>query len=210
VTVDDDRLLVVEQLVRRFGAVTVLDDVSFGITPGCATAVVGPNGSGKSTLLRCVVGADQCDAGEVLLAGRRLVESDPRVRAMVASVLDDVEFFPDLTLAEHLDLLARAHGDPHPDTAPVLDELGLAALADRTPVGLSSGERRRLALASCLVRPRRLLVLDEPEQRLDAAGRQWLAERLCREKDDGVAVLFVSHDTAIVDAVADEILDLGG
>jgi ABC-2 type transport system ATP-binding protein len=201
-------VLVVKGLVRQFDTAVVLAGVGFTLGPGRAAAVVGPNGAGKTTLLRCVVGADRPDAGEVLLDGRPLREDDPRVRATIASVLDDVEFFPDLSVAEHLDLLARAHG-AEPDTAPVLAELGLAALADRTPVGLSSGERRRLALASCLVRPRRLLVLDEPEQRLDAAGRQWLVERLELEKAAGCAVLFASHDAAVVDAVADQTVDLG-
>jgi ABC-2 type transport system ATP-binding protein len=203
-----NRVLVVDGLVRQFGTAVVLAGVGFSLGPGRAAAVVGPNGAGKTTLLRCVVGADRPDHGEVLLDGNPLREDDPRSRAAVASVLDDVEFFPDLSVAEHLDLLARAHG-AEPDTAPVLAELGLESLADRTPVGLSSGERRRLALASCFVRPRRLLVLDEPEQRLDAAGRQWLVERLEREKAAGCAVLFASHDAAVVDAVADQTVELG-
>ncbi|MEK8105839.1 ATP-binding cassette domain-containing protein [Micromonospora sp. M12] len=62
----------------------------------------------------------------------------------------------------------------------MLAELGLEPARDQLPVTLSSGQRRRLALASCFVRPRRVLILDEPEQRLDVRGRQWLAERLLR------------------------------
>ena len=77
------------------------------------------------------------------------------------------------------------------------------------PLTLSSGQRRRLALASCFVRPRRLLVLDEPEQRLDAAGKDWLARRLLREKADGVAVLMASHDPELVEATADVRLPIG-
>jgi ABC-2 type transport system ATP-binding protein len=201
-------VLTVDGLVRRFGPAVVLAGVKFTLAPGRAAAVIGPNGAGKTTLLRCVVGADKPDAGKVLLDGRPLREDDPQTRATIASVLDDVEFFPDLSVAEHLDLLARAHG-ADPDVHPILDELGLTDLADRTPIGLSSGERRRLALASCLVRPHRLLVLDEPEQRLDAAGRQWLVERLGREKAAGRAVLFASHDPAVIDAVADQTVELG-
>jgi ATPase subunit of ABC transporter with duplicated ATPase domains len=77
------------------------------------------------------------------------------------------------------------------------------------PPTLSSGQRRRLALASCFVRPRRLLVLDEPEQRLDALGKQWLTEQLGREKKQGAAVLMASHDPELVDAVADVRLAIG-
>jgi ATPase subunit of ABC transporter with duplicated ATPase domains len=73
---------------------------------------------------------------------------------------------------------------------------------------LSSGQRRRLALATALVRPRKLLVLDEPEARLDSAGVAWLAAMLIAEKKTGTSILFASHDAALVDAVADETVTL--
>lgn len=204
-------MLEVDQVTRRFGDYVVLDEVSFELAGGGAMALVGPNGSGKTTLLRCVVGADQPDDGEVRLDGRRMAETDPDTRAALACVLDDVEFFPDLSVLEHLDLLAKAHGVPPDDdqVAEVLAELELTGAADQLPATLSSGQLRRLALASCLVRPRRLLVLDEPEQRLDVAGRQWLARRLRAERAAGVAVLLASHDEDLVAAVADQVLAVG-
>jgi len=174
-------------------------------------AVVGPNGAGKTTLLRCVVGADRADGGSIRLAGRQLVETDPWVRASVASVLDDVDFFPDLSVREHLDLLAFGHGTP--DAAGTVErivaELGLDEAQDQLPATLSSGQRRRAALASCFVRPRRLLVLDEPEQRLDVAGRAWLTRTLLAERDAGTAVLLASHDPELIEAVADYHLEFG-
>ncbi len=89
--------------------------------------MIGPNGSGKTTLLRCVVGADTPDDGEIRFEGRTASESDPRFRAAVASLLDDMDFFPDLSVREHLELLARAHGVPAPagQVTAVLDELRL-------------------------------------------------------------------------------------
>ncbi len=201
--------LTVRGLTRRFGNLLVLDGISLAVGRGQAVVVLGPNGAGKTTLLRCVVGADRADAGEVLLDGRRFDETDPWVRSVVATALDDIDFFPDLSVAEHLELLAYAHGgDP---TAPdeVLTELGLDGARDQLPATLSSGQRRRLALASCFVRPRRLLVLDEPEQRLDTRGRAWLADRLRAEKAAGTAVLMASHDPDLVDAVANVRIELG-
>lgn len=204
--------LAVRGLSRAFGTRPVLDQVSFELAPGQACAVVGPNGSGKTTLLRCVVGADRPDTGDVRLDGRPMVETDPAIRAAVACVLDDVEFFPDLSVAEHLELLGYAHGTA--DAASLVDrlltDLGLQAARDQLPPTLSSGQRRRLALASCFVRPRRLLVLDEPEQRLDQAGRGWLAGQLRREKAAGIAILIASHDPALIEAVADSRLPVGG
>ena len=204
-------LFEIEGVTRRFGGVVVLDGVDLVLGAGQAAAVVGPNGAGKTTLLRCAVGADHPDEGEVRLGGDPLRDTDPAVRAAIAAVLDDVEFFPDLSVAEHLDLIARAHGDPEPTAAVAgtVAELRLDRVADQLPATLSSGERRRLALASCLVRPRRILILDEPEQRLDQAGRRWLVERLRGEKAAGCAVLFASHDEEVVDGVADVVLRLG-
>ncbi|MFI6130251.1 MULTISPECIES: ABC transporter ATP-binding protein [unclassified Micromonospora] len=203
-------MLTVRGLTRRFGQLTVLEDVSFGLAAGRLAVVVGPNGSGKTTLLRCVVGADRPDAGEVLLDGRRCYETDARTRALLAAALDDIDFFPDLSVVEHLELVAYAHGGSGATVAEVIAELGLERARDQLPSTLSSGQRRRLALASCFVRPRRLLVLDEPEQRLDARGRAWLADRLLREKRAGTAVLMATHDAELAAATADDRLEIGG
>jgi ABC-2 type transport system ATP-binding protein len=216
--------LEVQGLTRRFGNLVVFEEISFTVGPGAAAVVLGPNGAGKTTLLRCVVGADRPDAGEVRLDGRRFDETEPWVRAAVATALDDIDFFPDLSVAEHLELLAYAHsaasliradrrsrrlggtGDPVDD---VLVELGIDDARDQLPATLSSGQRRRLALASCFVRPRRLMVLDEPEQRLDTRGRAWLADRLVREKAAGTTVLLASHDPELIEAVADVRVEIG-
>ncbi|MBB5907580.1 ABC transporter ATP-binding protein [Actinoalloteichus hymeniacidonis] len=204
-------MLEVTGVTRRFGTHTVLDGVGFTTAPGRASVLVGPNGAGKTTLLRCVAGADHPDEGEITWAGRPIRETDPRIRAALAVGLDDADFFPDVSVVEHLDLLARAHGDDDPAEMleELLEELELAAVADQLPGTLSSGQRRRLGLASCLVRPRELLILDEPEQRLDAAGKRWLVDRLLAEKAAGVAILISCHDESIAGAIADEQVQVG-
>ncbi len=201
--------LTVRGLVRKFGSLVVLDHVGFSVPAGHITVLLGPNGAGKTTLLRCVVGADRPDAGEVLLDGSPLDETDPSVRAALATALDDIDFFPDLSVREHLELLAFAHGGDGDVVADIVRQLGLHEARDQLPATLSSGQRRRLALASCFVRPRRLLVLDEPEQRLDVPGRTWLAEQLLREKEAGTAVLMASHDPELIDKVADTRIEIG-
>lgn len=199
-------VLDVRGVTRRFGELVVLDGVTFTVEAGQAVAVVGPNGSGKTTLLRCVVGADRPDEGDVFIDGRRAYETDPRIRAIMAAALDDIDFFPDLSVGEHLELLAYAHGGAPEAARQALAEWGLEGIRDQLPSTLSSGQRRRLALASCFVRPRRLLVLDEPEQRLDRDGRRWLADRLLQEKATGTAVLMASHHPELTEAVADQVI----
>jgi ABC-type multidrug transport system ATPase subunit len=201
----DSEVLSITGLTRRFGEHTVLADLSLSLKRGQICAVTGPNGAGKTTLLRCVAGSLKPDAGAIRLLGRAVDEADPQTRAAIASVLDDIEFFPDLSVAEHLELLAYAHGSGNARDAvtQIMSQLDLEPVRDQLPPTLSSGQRRRLALASCFVRPRRLLVLDEPEQRLDVAGRAWLAERLLADKRAGTAVIMASHDSDLVDAVAD-------
>jgi ABC-2 type transport system ATP-binding protein len=202
--------LAVQGLRHLYADRPVIEDLTFTLAAGRAIALVGPNGAGKTTVLKCIVGSAEPAAGKILLDGLPIDERTEAVRRDVASLLDDLDFFPDLSAAEHLDLLARAHGNPEPEDLvdTLLDDVGLLAAADQLPGSLSSGQRRRLALATALVRPRKLLVLDEPEQRLDTAGIEWLAERLKEEKKAGTSILFASHDKALVDAVADETVAL--
>lgn len=198
-------MLQVGDLGKAYGGDPVFAGLGFTVAAGEAVAIVGSNGSGKSTLLKCLVGAEIPDSGEVLVDGRARDEASPEFRAVTAALLDDADYFPDVSVVEHLRLLAWLHGtqEPEREVLAVMGDLGLTEVADQLPPTLSSGQRHRLGLASCFVRPRGLLVLDEPEQRLDAQGRTWLRERLKAEKAAGVAVVFASHDQDLVEAVAD-------
>jgi heme ABC exporter ATP-binding subunit CcmA len=205
-----EAVLSVRGLTRSFGEHRVLADLDLDVAAGSAAVLVGPNGAGKSTALRCITGADQPDAGTVEVLGEALDERSATIRAALAVVMDDLDFFPDLTVVEHLDLFARAHRTEDADAVvdDVLEEVGLTAQSGQLPTSLSSGQRRRLALASAFVRPRRLLVLDEPEQRLDQEGLDWLVTRLRAEKEAGLAILLASHSPRLVDAVADDVVHL--
>jgi ABC-2 type transport system ATP-binding protein len=204
-------VLKVSGLRRAFGPVTILDRFSLEVRAGEAIALTGRNGAGKSTLLRCLVGADRPDDGTVEVMGHPMSETSPQIRRDVATVIDDLDFFPDLSVVEHLDLLARAHGLDEPDAVvdEVLAEVQLVPQSGQLPGTLSSGQRRRLALATAFVRPRKLLILDEPEQRLDTEGVRWLAEKLKAERQQGLAIVFASHEPALVEDVATRVVELG-
>jgi len=190
-------------LLVGYGAAPVCAPVSFTLGEGRAVALVGANGSGKSTVLKAVLGLLAPIAGGVEVLGRPVDERQTWFRREVSSVLDDDAYFPALTVAEHLYLTARGHGvlGAKDEVADLLEEFGLADHARATPVSLSSGQRRRLLLASGFARPRSLLVLDEPEQRLDQRMRASLADRLRAEREAGGAVLIATHDPDLVAAV---------
>ena len=206
-----EQVLKVEKLKKAYGPVTIVDGFDLSVHAGEAVAITGRNGAGKSTVLRCIVGADRPDGGTITVCGTRMSETDPEIRRTVATVIDDLDFFPDLSVVEHLDLLARAHGIHDPDDLvdEVLDEVQLVPQASQLPGTLSSGQRRRLALATAFVRPRRLLVLDEPEQRLDVEGVAWLGRRLKSDLADGLAIVLASHEPALLDAIGVREVRLG-
>lgn len=204
-------MLDVRGVGKSFGDVAVLADVTFTVERGEVVALTGVNGSGKSTLLRCIVGWDSIDVGQVLFDGQPYDERRSEVRQAVAIGIEPGTDFSDLTVREHLEFMARAHGDDNPDDVvlEVLDELNLRAVADHFPFALSQGQQRRSGLASCFVRPRRLLILDEPEQNLDVQGREWLVERIRAERAAGVAVLMACHNPELIQQVADGEVTLG-
>lgn len=205
-------VLKVTHLTKSYGDNTIVDNFNLVVHEGEAIALTGRNGAGKSTVLRCIIGADRPTEGSVEVCGVRMSETNPDIRRNVATVIDDLDFFPDLSVVEHLDLLARAHGLPDPDATvdEVLKEVQLVPQAGQLPGTLSSGQRRRLALATAFVRPRKLLVLDEPEQRLDVEGIEWLGRRLRKDLDEGLAVVMASHEPSLVEALDARIVELGG
>ncbi|WP_243858902.1 ABC transporter ATP-binding protein [Actinomyces sp. ZJ308] len=209
--VGSEPLVSARDLSVGYGDEPVCAPATFDLRAGQVLALVGVNGAGKSTMLRTCCGLLHPLEGEVRVLGH---VPDPRSgpqRAALATDLGQESFFPTLTVAEHLRLVCFGHGVAEADevVGDLLEDLELTRLAGHLPEELSSGQRRRLALASVLARPRRLLVLDEPEQRLDRVTRLLLADRLIEERDSGGGVLMVSHDPEIVEEAATQVLLVG-
>ncbi|WP_265445471.1 ABC transporter ATP-binding protein [Flexivirga meconopsidis] len=193
-------MLIVNHLYKSFGGVLIVEDLSLRVDAGEVVALTGMNGAGKTTTLRCIVGAEDRDSGDISLDGQTLDERDPETRRRVCALLDDWAWFSDMTVREHLIMFAQAHGVEDKAVEAALLDLGLIQLADRLPGTLSSGQTRRFGLAQALVRPWDVLILDEPEQRLDGEGREWLGRylRVCAEADR--SVLMASHDPELQQA----------
>lgn len=197
----DQSAIEVRDLSVSYGPAPVLVDVRLTVPMGAGVCVTGENGIGKSTLLRCVASLQRADAGEIEIFGGPPGSTPEFWRAVVTTV-EPPTWYPGLTAREHAELVCRAHGlDPE---AAGLDEtlarFGIAGHADAIPPSLSSGQKQRLTLALALLRPSRLLILDEPEQRLDREGRALVAGLLSDYLAGGGTVLMASHDDAFAAA----------
>ncbi|HKS91585.1 MAG TPA: ABC-F family ATP-binding cassette domain-containing protein [Tepidiformaceae bacterium] len=223
----------IENLSKELGGRTVLDRVSFVANRGEVTGIVGPNGSGKTTLLRIIAGGLSPDSGAVELApGARVaylaqgIEAPPETPAgdvflsltgddavgqRVASLADAIADEPDparqAALSDEYDaLLDRLASPAATEAGPLRAALGLRRIAPWTPIGqLSGGELTKLALIEAASALPDLLLLDEPTNHLDLAGIEWVEDFL--REFPGVA-LVVSHDRALLDACAQQIVEL--
>ena len=201
-------VLEIADLLVGYSGVPVCGTITARVDAGEILGVVGFNGAGKSTAARTIAGKQPPLEGKVRVHGLPANEDAIPFRREVAALFDEDAFFPSLSLREHLQLVARGHSVPDAD-ADVDGELDFFELKERSnsvPAAVSSGQRRRLLLASTLIRPSSLLILDEPEQRLDPAMRERLGRRIKRYADDGGTVLLVTHDPALLLATAERCL----
>jgi branched-chain amino acid transport system ATP-binding protein len=209
------------RLVRRFGGVLALDDVSLTASSGEISALVGPNGAGKSTLFRCLAGSLRADSGSVLLDGRDIsrLTADARSRRGLVATYQQGSVFPSLTVREnllvaaenrHRSTLVRALiGRAAPASGAVADRALTAFRLDQwrdvPAADLSTGMVRLVEIARAYAANPRVLLLDEPVSGLNRAETGVVAEVLRGLADSGVCVLLVEHDRDFVEQVAERI-----
>ena len=189
-----------------YGATPVLVDVHLTVPAGAGVCVTGENGIGKSTLLRCVASLQRPDDGRIRVFGG-FPGSTPDFWRAVVTTVEPPTWYPGLTTREHAELVCRAHGQDPAEAGidEALERFGLVAHSDAIPPSLSSGQKQRLTLALTLLRPSSLLILDEPEQRLDRDGRLLVAELLSEYLKTGGSILMASHDDRFAENSGTEI-----
>jgi ABC-2 type transport system ATP-binding protein len=201
--------LAVNGLCKRYGRLEALIGFDIALAAGDCVALTGPNGSGKTTALGAIAGLLTPTAGTVSVAGHPMHEEPAAIEARrrLAFVPDQPLLYDDLTVANHLRLVAQAHGverdvlERH--IATLLDRLALAHRSDFLPHELSRGMRQKAQLACALIRPFDVLVLDEPVAGLDVAAVETLAAILEEQRARGAAVLFSTHEPQFAARVAD-------
>ena len=205
----EEPAVAVEGLCVSYGSTPVLVDVGLTVPAGRGVCVTGENGIGKSTLLRCVASLQRPDRGVIRIFGRP-PGSTPDFWRDVVTTVEPPTWYPGLTVREHAELVCRAHGQD-PEQAGVdeaLQRFGLGRHTDAIPPSLSSGQKQRLTLALAVLRPSSLLILDEPEQRLDPEGRAYVAGLLGDYVKGGGSILMASHDELFATASGTEIAAL--
>ena len=187
---------------KRYAGRDVLSDVALVARAGRLHGLLGPNGAGKTTLMRVLLGLVPRERGVVRLLGRPLDSTAAMLPDGVAGFVETPALYPYLTARRNLELLARLDGCRHNangSISSVLEQVGLAAAADREVAGYSAGMRQRLGLAAALLRSPRLLLLDEPTTSLDPAASRDVRGLLSGLADQGVAVVLSSHDMSEVE-----------
>lgn len=198
-----------QNVTRRYGHVTAVNDVSLDIAPGEFFALLGSSGSGKTTLLMLLAGFDKPTEGRVLMSGKSVSDVPPH-RRQIGVVFQNYALFPHLTAAENVayPLKMRSVGRAERD-ARVKAALGLVNLMDRGasyPSQLSGGQQQRVALARALVFGPDLLLMDEPLGALDRRLRDQMQQELKRIQGElGITVIYVTHDQSEAMAMANRI-----
>ena len=206
-----DPVLTLEKVTKRYGANTVVHDVSLTLEKGTIACLLGPSGSGKTTLLRSVAGFEAIHEGRIVLHGRTVSDSRltvPPEERNIGMVFQDYGLFPHLTVEGNI-AFGLNKSDPDARRTRVLkllEQTGLTELAKAYPHEISGGQQQRVALARSLAPEPKIILLDEPFSNLDVA----LREKLSRDvrqiiKESGATALMVTHNQLEAFAMGDEI-----
>jgi D-xylose transport system ATP-binding protein len=216
-------LLQLQGISKRFGAVQALSEVDFECDGGEVVALVGDNGAGKSTLVKVIAGTNPPDRGRIVLAGEEVRIPSPQA----ATDLGIATVYQDLALADNLDAVAnlyigheRARGFGRNlrwldeavmehEAGNLLHRLSVAIPNLRQPVAaLSGGQRQSIAVARATLGHPKLVILDEPTAALGVTQTREVLDLVRRLRDDGLAVVVISHNLVDVFAVADRMVVL--
>ncbi len=204
----------VQNVTKRFGSFTALEDVSVTVQDGDLMALLGPSGSGKSTLLRIIAGLETPDTGRVSIGGQDQTEAPARMRG-VGFVFQHYAPFKHMTVHDNVAFGLTVRKAPKREVSERVHELlglvRLDGLAKRYPSQLSGGQLQRMALARALAPQPKVLLLDEPFGALDAQVRGELREWLRRLHEEiHVTTIFVTHDQEEAMDVAGQIVVMNG
>jgi sodium transport system ATP-binding protein len=196
-----------QNLRKRFGAVTAVEDVSFQADDGRITGLLGPNGAGKTTTLRILYTLLTPDSGAATVDGHDVVRNKRAVQERLGVLPDNYGLYPRLTSRENIRYYGRLHGLKgaalEQSIESLITLLDMQEIADRRTEGFSHGQRLKVAIARALVHQPRNLMLDEPTNGLDVMSTRAMRTIVRRLRDEGKCILFSSHIMQEVSALCD-------
>ena len=190
-------MLNVEHLVKQYGDLTAVDDVSFEARKGAVFGLLGPNGAGKSTTINCISGLLTPTTGRIAVSGHDIARDGKAARQSLGVVPQELALYEDLPAIDNLRYWGKAYGlrgkALENRVADVLDCIGLADRARDLPKKFSGGMKRRLNFGCGVVHQPKVLLLDEPTVGVDPQSRAKLFELVEAERDAGACVLYTTH-----------------
>lgn len=203
-------MISVQNLVKRFDKITAVDGVSFSAKDGAITGLLGHNGAGKSTSLRILYGLLQADQGSASVDAVDVMTSPLEAQRRIGVMTDAHGLYPRLTAREHIEYFARLRGMDkqlvRTRSASLVEQLGMADIADRRAEGYSQGERMKVCLARSLVHDPQNVIMDEPTNGLDVMTTRSVRGILHGLKAANKCVLLSSHIMQEISALCDEVI----
>jgi iron(III) transport system ATP-binding protein len=204
----------VRNLVKRFGKVSAVDNVSFSVKEGEVVGLLGPSGCGKTTTLRCISGLEDIDDGQILIDGKLLSSPKdhiniPPEKRRLGFVFQSYALWPHMTVRQNLKYCLKGFKkeEQEKQIAKALEMVGLTEISDRYPSQLSGGQQQRVALARSLSYEPSVLLLDEPMSNLDLKERERVRGELrSLLKEIGITSVFVTHDQEEAFVISDNIV----
>ncbi|HUP00314.1 MAG TPA: LPS export ABC transporter ATP-binding protein [Gemmatimonadota bacterium] len=204
-----DSVLRAENLVKRYGKRTVVDDVSLEVHPGEVVGLLGPNGAGKTTTFYIIVGLVRHSRGRIFLDGEEITRKPmyKRARRGIGYLSQEPSVFRKLTVEQNIRAILETTGLSRRDRAErlelLLDELGLRRVRSNKAYALSGGERRRLEITRALVTQPRYMLLDEPFAGVDPIAVDDLQGIVSTLRDRGLGILITDHNVRETLAITD-------
>ena len=198
-----------KHIEKNYGSFHASRDVSFGIDKGKLVALLGPSGSGKTTILRMLAGLENPNSGDIFIDGRR-VNDIPAAKRGIGFVFQNYALFRYMTVFDNvafgLEIQKRPKDEIRRRVLEMIDLVGLSGMEKRYPNQLSGGQRQRVLIAMALTRDPKLVIADEPTTALDVTVQKQVIDLLNKLQHElGFAMVFVSHDLALVAEVANSI-----
>ena len=208
----------IEHLVKSFGDLEVLKDISTDVATGEVVAIIGPSGSGKSTMLRCINLLEVPTAGQILIDGIEITSPKCdilKVRQNVGMVFQHFNLFPHKTVLDNLTyapmkVRGLSKADAGNISLDLLAKVGLSEKANQYPSRLSGGQKQRVAIARALAMQPDIMLFDEPTSALDPEMVKEVLDVIQGLADTGITMCIVTHEMGFAREVADRVLFLDG